>query len=104
MVYSRKQEQLAAWIWMVLMATVGAVGVRYTARAVGDILRLGLSTSTASIFLLVAGIALICLSNAIVALLVILLPLRSGKSPRWFLVIPGISVVITILGTMGVFK
>ncbi len=104
MVYSRKQEQLAAWIWMILMAAVGSLGVRHTARAVGDIFRLGLSIGTGSIFLLVGGIALIGLSNAVVALLLILFPLRSGKSSRWFLVALDIGVVMIIIGTVGVFK
>ncbi len=104
MVYSRAQEQFAAWIWMMSMAAMGAVGVRYTARAVGDILRLGLSIATGSIFLLVAGIALIGLSNAILGLMLALFPSRLGKSPRWFLVALAVGIVMIIVGTVGVFQ
>ena len=86
------------------MAAVGSLGVRHTVRAVGDIFRVGLSIGTGSMFLLVGGIALVGLSNAVVALLLILLPVRSGRSPRWFLVALGIGVVMIILGTIGVFR
>ncbi len=89
---------------MILMAAVAVLGVRHTLRAVGEIFRQGLSIATGSIFLLCAGIALICLSNAIAALLVMLFPLRSGKSPRWFLVALGIGMVMIILGAVGVLK
>ena len=55
MVYSRKQEQLAAWIWMVLMAAVGSLGVRHAVKAVGEVFRQGISIATGSVFLLCTG-------------------------------------------------
>ncbi len=104
MVWSRQEEQLAGWIWMTLMGAVAVLAVYHTVRVVGDIFRLGLSIGTASILLLVAGIALIGLSNAIAALLLILFPSRSERSPRWFLVALGIGIVMTILGMVGILK
>ena len=104
MVYSRQQEQVAGWIWMILMGIVAITAVRQTVIAVGDLFRLGLSEATASILLLFAGIALVCLSNAIVALLLILRPSRSGRSPRWFLVTLGAGIAMIILGGVGILR
>ena len=101
MVYSRGQEQFALWLWMTVMATVGVLAVWQTIGAVRDIFRFGFSTWTVSFFLLVAGLALIGLSNVIVTLLFMLFPSRFGRSPRWFLVVLGIGVVMTILGIVG---
>ena len=104
MVYSRGQEQLAAWIWMTLMAIVGVLAVCRTVGAVRDIFRFGVSIGTVSILLLFAGIALISLSAAVASLLVILFPSPSGRSPRWFLVALGIGVVMSIIGIVGMLK
>ena len=80
MTYSRGQEQFAAWIWIAVMAIVGVTAVSHTGRAVRDIFRLGLSTATVSILLLMAGIALVSLSNATATLLFTLFPSRSEKN------------------------
>lgn len=104
MTYSRGQEKIADWIWIVLMAIVGATGAYYTIGAVGDILRLGLSTQTVSTFLLLAGIALAGLSNATATVLFALSPSRFERSPRWFLVILAVGLVMIILGTIGTFS
>lgn len=104
MTYSRGQEQFAVWVWITLMVIVGVTAVSHTARAVRDIFRLGLSKGTVSILLLVAGIALVSLSNATATLLFTLFPSRSGKAPRWFLIALGIGVVMSILGAAGLFK
>ena len=101
MTYSHGQERLAAWTWIALMAIVGAIGVRYTIGAVRDIFRLGLSTGTASTFLLVTGVALLGLSNATATLLFTLSPSRFERSPRWFLLALGLGMVMIILGTVG---
>ena len=89
---------------MTLMGAVAVPAMYHTVRVVGDIFRFGLSIGTAKVLLLVGGIALIGLSNAIVALLVILFPSRSGRSPRWFLVALGIGVVMTVFGIVEVLK
>ena len=104
MTYSRGQEQFAAWIWIALMAAVGVTAVYHTGRAVRDIFSLGLSTATVSTLLLIAGIALVSLSNATVTLLFTLFPSRSDKAPRWFLVALGLGVVMSIFGAVGLFK
>ena len=104
MTYSRGQEQVADWIWITLMAVVGAIGIYYTVGVVGDIFRSGLSTATVSILLLVAGITLVGLSNATATLLFTLSPSRFERAPRWFLVVLAIGIVMIILGTIGQFK
>ena len=103
MVYSRRQEQLASWIWITVMAIMGVSAVCGTVRAVRDISRLGVSIVTVSILLLFAGIALIGLSAAVSSLLFILSPSSSEKRPRWFLLALCIGLVMSILGIGGVF-
>ena len=86
------------------MAAVGAIGIRRAVPIVDDIFRLRLTRHTVTAFLLLTGIAVFGLSNAMCALLFALSPARFAKSPRWFLVTLAIGIAMIILGIVGTFR
>ena len=93
MVYSRIQEQVASWTWIILMAIVGASAVGGTVLGV-----------TVSSRLVLAGIDLICISSSVSSLLFILTGCQSKKRPRWLLLALCIGIVMIIFGAVGLFR
>ena len=104
MVYSRQQEQLAAWVWLSVMAIMGCSALYGTVGEVRNIFRSGVSMGAVSIALPFAGVALIGISSAVSSLLFILSGCQSEKRPRWLLLALCIGVVMIIVGVVGLFR